>query len=165
MNRRDFLKKALWTAAALPVLAVDHRPKIPDPRSGKRKKPREMKKYINTDSVPGGNGTTTATTGPDRAYASLIEYEAEEQADLISAFDHTHQPPGGVDHNHDGGRGIHYKLDGFGPHDVICRNNRIYNCSWGKNISTIGKAGKGRTYTDVSGWDAMLPTDLIRADW
>ncbi len=40
--------------------------------------------YVDTASTAGGNGTTTALTGIDRAYASLSEWETEEQTDLVS---------------------------------------------------------------------------------
>lgn len=36
-------------------------------------------RYVNTASTPGGNGTTNATTGANRAYASAPEAEAAEQ--------------------------------------------------------------------------------------
>lgn len=47
----------------------------------------EILRYINTDSSPGGDGTTNLTTGTTRAYASLNEYEANEQQDYVSAGD------------------------------------------------------------------------------
>lgn len=39
-------------------------------------------RYVNTDSTPGGTGLTNATSGTDRAYASLAEAEAAEQTNL-----------------------------------------------------------------------------------
>ena len=42
-------------------------------------------RYVNTDSTPLGDGTTSATTGANRAYASLNEWEAAEQVDLVTA--------------------------------------------------------------------------------
>ena len=39
-------------------------------------------RYVNTASTAGGNGTTNATSGATRAYASLAEWEAAEQAIL-----------------------------------------------------------------------------------
>ena len=42
-------------------------------------------RYVNTSSTPGGNGTTNATTGIDRAYADLSEWEASEQTNLVSS--------------------------------------------------------------------------------
>lgn len=33
-------------------------------------------RYVNTNSTPGGDGTTNATSGANRAYASLAEFEA-----------------------------------------------------------------------------------------
>jgi hypothetical protein len=39
-------------------------------------------RYVNTASSPGGNGTTNATVGANRAYASLGEWEAARQAVL-----------------------------------------------------------------------------------
>lgn len=44
-------------------------------------------RYINTASTAGGDGTTNATTGANRAYASHSGWEAAEQA--ILAEDHT----------------------------------------------------------------------------
>ncbi|MHB1099294.1 MAG: autotransporter outer membrane beta-barrel domain-containing protein [Burkholderiales bacterium] len=44
-------------------------------------------RYVNTASTAGGDGTTNATTGANRAYASLAEWEAAEQA--ILSEDHT----------------------------------------------------------------------------
>jgi len=42
-------------------------------------------RYVNTASSAGGNGSTNATAGDDRAYASLAEWEAAEQSDLVAA--------------------------------------------------------------------------------
>lgn len=42
----------------------------------------EIVRYVNTASSPGGDGTTNATSGANRAYASLNEWEADEQQDL-----------------------------------------------------------------------------------
>lgn len=39
-------------------------------------------RYVNTASTAGGDGTTNATSGANRAYASLSEWEAAEQAIL-----------------------------------------------------------------------------------
>ena len=39
-------------------------------------------RYINTASTAGGNGTTNATSGANRAYASFSEWEAARQASL-----------------------------------------------------------------------------------
>lgn len=50
----------------------------------------EVLRYVNIASTAGGNGTTNATTGPDRAYASLSEWNAAEQTDLVAAGD-THR--------------------------------------------------------------------------
>lgn len=44
-------------------------------------------RYVNTDSTPGGDGTTNNTTGSNRAYASLSEWESNEQTDLVSDGD------------------------------------------------------------------------------
>lgn len=44
-------------------------------------------RYVNTASTAGGDGTTNATSGANRAYASLAEWEAAEQATLTE--DHT----------------------------------------------------------------------------
>lgn len=45
----------------------------------------EIVRYVNTASTLGGDGTTNATTGDNRAYASLSEWEADEQTDLDTA--------------------------------------------------------------------------------
>ena len=45
-------------------------------------------RYVNTDSTPGGNGTTNLTEGNDRAYASLNEWEPSERTDLWRAAFH-----------------------------------------------------------------------------
>jgi len=42
----------------------------------------EIVRYVNTASSAGGDGTTNATTGDNRAYASLGEMEAAEDTDL-----------------------------------------------------------------------------------
>lgn len=47
----------------------------------------EVVRYLNTLSTPGGNGTTNSTTGANRAYASLNEWESNEQTDLVSDGD------------------------------------------------------------------------------
>lgn len=47
-------------------------------------------RYVNTASTAGGDGTTNATTGANRAYASLNEWEAAEQTDLVTDTD-THE--------------------------------------------------------------------------
>jgi len=39
-------------------------------------------RYVNPDSTAGGNGTTNATTGANRAYVSLSAWEAARQASL-----------------------------------------------------------------------------------
>lgn len=44
-------------------------------------------RFVNTASTAGGDGTTNATTGANRAYASLSEWEAAEQTDLVAAGD------------------------------------------------------------------------------
>lgn len=44
-------------------------------------------RYVNTASSAGGDGTTNATSGANRAYASLNEWEADEQTDLVTAAD------------------------------------------------------------------------------
>ena len=44
-------------------------------------------RYVNTASTAGGDGTTNGTAGATRAYASLSEWEAAEQADLVTATD------------------------------------------------------------------------------
>ena len=55
-------------------------------------------RYVNTASTPGGDGTTNGTTGATRAYASLNEWEAAEQTDLVTATDvHKVICSGGVD--------------------------------------------------------------------
>lgn len=45
-------------------------------------------RYVNTASTAGGDGTTNATSGANRAYASLTEWEAAEQTNLVSAGDY-----------------------------------------------------------------------------
>lgn len=47
----------------------------------------EIIRYVNTASAPGGDGTTNDTTGANRAYASLVEWEADEQTDLTTGPD------------------------------------------------------------------------------
>lgn len=42
-------------------------------------------RYVNTNSTAGGNGTTSATSGANRAYASLSEWEAARQRNLVTA--------------------------------------------------------------------------------
>lgn len=44
-------------------------------------------RFVNTASTAGGDGTTNNTTGATRAYASLNEWEAAEQTDLVSDGD------------------------------------------------------------------------------
>lgn len=44
-----------------------------------------VRRYVNPASTPGGDGTTNGTSGANRAYASLSEWEADEQADLVTA--------------------------------------------------------------------------------
>lgn len=41
-------------------------------------------RYINTASTAGGDGTTNATTGANRAYATRAEFEANEQQNLTT---------------------------------------------------------------------------------
>lgn len=50
----------------------------------------EVLRFVNTASTAGGDGTTNATTGANRAYASLNEWEAAEQTNLVTAGD-THR--------------------------------------------------------------------------
>jgi len=47
--------------------------------------PTTVTRYVNTASTAGGDGTTNATAGANRAYASLSEAETAEQKDLVSA--------------------------------------------------------------------------------
>jgi len=47
----------------------------------------EVVRFINTASTAGGDGTTNDTTGANRAYASMSEWEAAEQTDLVAAGD------------------------------------------------------------------------------
>ena len=44
-------------------------------------------RFVNTASTAGGDGTTNNTTGATRAYASIAEWEAAEQTDLVAAGD------------------------------------------------------------------------------
>jgi len=44
-------------------------------------------RYVNTASSAGGDGTTNAITGANRAYVSLSEWEAAEQTDLVTDTD------------------------------------------------------------------------------
>ncbi len=44
-------------------------------------------RYVNTNSTAGGNGTTNATSGANRAYATLSEWESNEQTDLVTDGD------------------------------------------------------------------------------
>ncbi len=44
-------------------------------------------RFINTNSTPGGDGTTNDITGPNRAYASAPEWETAEQTNLVSDQD------------------------------------------------------------------------------
>lgn len=44
-------------------------------------------RYINTASTPGGDGITNATTGANRAYAGMTEWNTNEQTDLVTAGD------------------------------------------------------------------------------
>ena len=50
----------------------------------------EVLRYIHTNSTAGGNGTTNALTGANRAYASATEWEAAEQTNLVTDGD-THR--------------------------------------------------------------------------
>ena len=42
-------------------------------------------RYVNAGSTPGGDGTTPALSGANRAYASMSEWEAARQGDLVTA--------------------------------------------------------------------------------
>lgn len=44
-------------------------------------------RYVNTNSTAGGDGTTNGTAGATRAYASMSEWEAAEQTDLVTDTD------------------------------------------------------------------------------
>lgn len=52
----------------------------------------EVLRYVNISptNTPGGDGTTNAVTGANRAYATLSEWEAAEQTDLVADGD-THR--------------------------------------------------------------------------
>ena len=45
----------------------------------------EILRHLHRDSTPGGNGTTEATTGPDRAYALFSEWNAAEATNMGGA--------------------------------------------------------------------------------
>ena len=47
----------------------------------------ERTRYVNTASTAGGDGTTNATAGANRAYATLSEAVSGEAADLVTATD------------------------------------------------------------------------------
>lgn len=47
----------------------------------------EVVRYVNVGSTAGGDGTTNATAGANRAYATLSEWETNEQTNLVSAGD------------------------------------------------------------------------------
>jgi len=47
----------------------------------------EIVRYINTASSAGGDGTTNATTGANRAYVSMSEWENAEQTNLVTDVD------------------------------------------------------------------------------
>ena len=58
----------------------------------------EVARFVNTGSTPGGDGTTKATAGDNRAYASLNEWESNEETDLVTASDtHVVECDGGED--------------------------------------------------------------------
>ncbi len=46
-----------------------------------------VERFVNTASTAGGDGTTNATAGANRAYTSLSEWEAAEQTDLVTDTD------------------------------------------------------------------------------
>jgi hypothetical protein len=48
----------------------------------------EILRYINKDSTPGGDGTTNATSGANRAYASFSEWQTAEAASLGADWHH-----------------------------------------------------------------------------
>ncbi len=61
----------------------------------------DVERYVNTDSTAGGDGTTDATAGANRAYATLSEWNTQEATDLVTATN-THRvrcsaPSGSVD--------------------------------------------------------------------
>lgn len=51
--------------------------------------PTAVTRYVNTASTAGGDGTTNATSGANRAYASLAAWNTAEAKDLVTA-DQTH---------------------------------------------------------------------------
>lgn len=63
-------------------------------------------RYVNTDATPGGTGKTNDTTGPNRAYASLNEWEASEQQDLTAYGDNPNPS--------------NPSAEDLGPHIVYC---------------------------------------------
>ena len=57
-------------------------------------------RYANRSSTPGGNGTTNATSGPNRAYSSLAEWNTNEATTIVSGDRHIcylTAPPGNPD--------------------------------------------------------------------
>lgn len=55
-------------------------------------------RFVNTGSTAGGDGTTNATTGAQRAYPTLAAWNTAEVADLVAAGDtHTVNVDGGAD--------------------------------------------------------------------
>lgn len=50
----------------------------------------EVLRYVNTASTAGGDGTTNATAGANRAYATMSEWEANEGTNLVTDGD-THR--------------------------------------------------------------------------
>lgn len=58
----------------------------------------DVVRYVNTGSTAGGDGTTNATTGANRAYPSLNAWNTAEVTDLVSDGDtHTVYCDGGAD--------------------------------------------------------------------
>ena len=47
--------------------------------------PALVKRFINPAASAGGDGTTPGTSGSNRAYGGMVEWEADEQADLVTA--------------------------------------------------------------------------------
>jgi hypothetical protein len=82
-------------------------------------------RYVNTNSTAGGNGTTNATTGADRAYVSLSEFESQEQGTMTDNI--TVHCSGGQDSTE-----VVFSGWTFGSYKIIVRGNQV----GGKKLQT-----------------------------
>lgn len=123
----------------------------------------EIITYVNTDAAAGGDGTTSGITGGTRAYATLDEWEAAEQTNLVGAGNtHTVKCLGSAAHTDrltvagwttGPDNGIHITVHEDRRHNGIAGiSDCIINPDSNGHVFTIGQNNVEVSYLDITDW-------------